>query len=721
MIDARKKKFRPSLSTLILLGLVSGVVVGLFFGERASSLKIVGQAYIGLIQMSILPYMVVSLIGGIGQLSYRSATRLALTGGVVLLGSWLLAFLVIFVLPLAFPEHQSGSFYSPSLVEPSKVNFLDLYIPSNPFSSLARTIIPASAVFSVFLGVALIGVRQKESLVQVFTAISDTLTSVARIVVKLTPIGVFAIAANAAGTMTIDEFGRLQAYIVTFVMATLLLTFWILPGLVTVLTPFRYRDVMRACRDALVTGFVTGNLFIVLPILIDAGKRLFEEQQRRSEEGDRFIEVLIPISFNFPNIGKLLTLLFILFAGWYTGNNIEIGDYPLFSSLGLFALFGGVDMALPFMLDQMRIPSDMYQLYVVTGVVNSWFATLIAVMNLFAFTLVATCAAMGIMTVNWKRLAHFALISVLVLGAGIGVARLGLSEMISNSDLQLKTLREFEISPRVPAKVYPEVPKKLLRSDPHEKRLQQILERGTLRVGYRADSLPFAFFNGKGELVGLDIQLYHELAKELGITLEFIPWEYDTLYQQLDRGDFDLVAGGLVVNTKRLTRMSFSIPYMDVTVGLVVKDYEREQITTWKSIEKQPGFKIAVGSSQIARRVADTLPETEVEILDSFADFFTGKTDADALLMSAEAGSAWTILYPSYSVAIPKPHYTSPIAIAMAHGDEAFRDFIDDWLTIKKSSGEIDRLYNKWILGKDEKQKKPRWSIIRDVLHWVDD
>ena len=66
MSDQAKNKRGISLSTQILIGLAVGLFVGLFFGDKASVLAIVGKAYIGLIQMSILPYMVVSLMLGIG-------------------------------------------------------------------------------------------------------------------------------------------------------------------------------------------------------------------------------------------------------------------------------------------------------------------------------------------------------------------------------------------------------------------------------------------------------------------------------------------------------------------------------------------------------------------------------------------------------------------------------------------------------------------------------
>lgn len=129
MNDQQKSQRGISLSTQILIGLGFGIVVGLFFGDKASALAIVGRGYIGLIQMSILPYMVVSLMLGIGSLSYEKAGKLAITGGIVLVASWLLSFTMVFLMPLAFPAIKGGSFFSPSLVEVAEVDFIDLYIP----------------------------------------------------------------------------------------------------------------------------------------------------------------------------------------------------------------------------------------------------------------------------------------------------------------------------------------------------------------------------------------------------------------------------------------------------------------------------------------------------------------------------------------------------------------------------------------------------------------
>ncbi len=51
-------------------------------------------------------------------------------------------------------------------------------------------------------------------------------------------------------------------------------TFWVLPALVSTVTPIPYRDVIGRTKDALLTAFVTGELFVVLPILAEKSYNL---------------------------------------------------------------------------------------------------------------------------------------------------------------------------------------------------------------------------------------------------------------------------------------------------------------------------------------------------------------------------------------------------------------------------------------------------------------
>ena len=102
-----------------------------------------------------------------------------------------------------------------------------------------------------------------------------------------------------------------------------------------------------------------------------------------------------------------------------------------------------------------------------------------------------------------------------------------------------------------------------------------IKRRGALRVGYLRDSLPYAFFNAAGELVGLDVELAHHLAAELQVPLEFVPIDRERMVEQVNSGDCDILMSGVAITTMRASQMVFSSDYVDETMAFVVPDSAR--------------------------------------------------------------------------------------------------------------------------------------------------
>ena len=95
--------------------------------------------------------------------------------------------------------------------------------------------------------------------------------------------------------------------------------------------------------------------------------------------------------------------------------------------------------------------------------------------------------------------------------------------------------------------------------------------------------------------------------------------------------------------------------------------------------------------------------------------------DVDAVALPAERGSAWTLLYPQYSVVVPAPGITKvPLAYPIGAHDPSFASFMNTWIDLKRKDGTIQGLYDYWVLGRDAAPRQPRWSVIRNVLHWVD-
>ncbi len=712
----------PSLSTMILVGVAAGIGCGLFFGEYCAFLSIVGNAFIRLMQMTILPYIVVSLIAALGRLNMEQARLLALKAGVLLLLFWGITFAVILLTPLSFPHWESAAFFSTSLVTPvPKTDFLSLYIPANPFFSLANNIVPAVVLFTILIGVALISIRNKQGFLDCMQTAADALVKVTGMVVQLTPIGVFAIAASAAGTMSIEEFGRLQVYLISFNVICLLLTFLILPLMLQPVTPFRYRDVVYSFRGVLLTAFTTGNLFVVLAMLTENCKELIARHHLKRPQTDSYVEVLIPVSFNFPNTGKLIMLLFVLFACWFSGSALGSEQYPTFLSAGLLSFFGGVDVALPFMLNLLHLPADMYQLYMMTGVINGRTATLLATMHLIVFTLLATCAMTGMLRWNRKKLIRVTLISVAAITATLGLMRAYFSLAVSNKyDKDRVLANMYLLDEPLPARVSTRIPE--IRKGRKFATLDQIRKRGTLRVGYNPDALPFTFFNQAGALVGFDTKLIYRLGRDMDIEIEFLPYSHALLSELLKTGAIDMAIGGIGLTPSRFTRMEFTHPYLDLNWAFVVPDYRSKEFTSIEQVAVTDGLKMAVlNDPSLISALEATLPRAEIIPVHSYNQFFAGNMGTwDGIVMSAEAGSAWTLLYPDYTVVVPRPEpHIYPIGFVVAPGNQQLLNYLNSWIAMTRKTIFMQRTYDRWILGRGARETKPRWSVIRNVLHWA--
>ena len=719
-------KKRLSLATQVVIALALGLAAGLFFGDLTSPLQSVGRAFILLLQMTVLPYIMLSLITGLGHLNYQEIKNLGLRVGSLLVLSWALAFAAMLAMPLAFPALETASFFSTSLVKmPESVNFLELFIPSNPFHALANNLVPAVVLFSVAVGVALIGLEPKADLLTSLTVLNRAMARVTQFVSTLTPIGVFAIVASAAGTMGLEDLGRLQVYLLTYVAMALLLGLWVLPALITSLTRLTYGQVIGATRDVLITSFATGSALIVLPMLIERSKELLRQSQLSTAETEATVEVIVPAFTSFPKAGTLFPMSFVLFAAWFGGGGLSMSQYPTLITVGLPSFFGSVNTAIPFLLDVLRIPVDLFQLYLATTVVTQRFGVLLTTINNLVLTLLGACAVGGLLTVRWGALLRNAVITVALVGLTIGTLRAFFTMALNNAYDKDKVIASLQLMRTAgKATVYTTAPPPLPPPEtPGQSRLARIRARQTVRVGYFPNYLPFSYFNAAGDLVGFDIEMAHTLARDLNVALEFVPIDPARMSQQLNAGYCDLIMSGVAITPERAQQIAFSQPIYDATVAFIVKDHRRNDFNSREAVKRLPSLRLALPNlPYYIAMVQQYLPQAELVPIQSVQAFFEDDGDQfDALVYSAESGSAWTLLYPAYSVAIPQPDVlAAPMAYLMAQGDEEMVDLLNHWLLLKRKNRTVQSLYDYWVLGKNTTPEAPRWSVIRDVLHWVE-
>jgi Na+/H+-dicarboxylate symporter/ABC-type amino acid transport substrate-binding protein len=711
---------RVTPSRQILLALVLGIALGLFFGEKLAFLSLFGTAFVQLLQITVLPYVAGSLIYGFGSLSAREARLVFSRGGGLLVLLWALTLGFVFLSPLALPAGKGGSFFSAAPQETERsIDWVGLYIPSNPFHSLANNVVPAVVVFAVLCGIALMGMKDKEALLQPLAVFNGAMGRVGAMVTKTTPFGIFAISAHAAGTLRPDELQRLESFLFVYAGLAILLTFWLLPGLVAALTHVRHKKLITSSQDALVTAFVTSNLFVVLPQIIENARALLADGQPEDPTENELVDVLVPTSFNFPHSAKLLSLSFVPFVSWYAGMRLDLWSYPTIAGAGLLACFGSLNTAIPFLLDLARLPADMFQLFVVSSVLNGRLGSMAAAMHTLTIAILGTCLITGKVRFERARLLRYFATSALVCIAFLAGARILLAKLLPNPATRGEMLAQ--IRPRGPF-AESEVLETLPAPDPRPAtgtRLDAIRRSGRIRIGFSPDSIPWAFLNGEGTPVGYDAEQAHQLALSLGVRLEHVKLQREAFADALATGSIDVVMSGVRVSPRATELVSFSRPYAEESVAFLVEDHRREEFADVETIRTRRLRIAIIQRPEWMEAVKRALPLAEVIPIQSPTDFIEQRVKADALLESWERACAWSLLYPELSPALPQPpvgHFS--LAYAAPRGEPDLLNMLDTFIDTQRAAGRLESARRQWILGEATRVHGSRWSIARDVLGW---
>jgi ABC-type amino acid transport substrate-binding protein len=371
-----------------------------------------------------------------------------------------------------------------------------------------------------------------------------------------------------------------------------------------------------------------------------------------------------------------------------------------------------------------KLPQDLFQLYIPTTIITGKFDSMVTAMNLLVFALLGAGAMGGFLEVKRKRvltagLAMAAVTIVMVVGV-----RVLLIASVDTTYHRAEALKRMHASRSVSsAIVHKERPRQDAVPAAGGGVLERARQRGTLRVGYDPENVPFSFFNTEGQLVGFDVELAQSLAESFGLKAEFVPIRWPEMPAMLENGEIDVMPG-IWVRPYWFSLLHMSSPYFTGTVGLVVRDERREEFAGAEALRRRRGLKVGVplDATQLAVSIKRYFGDAGVELVtfESPARFFEGqRPDIDAYLMPAEGGAAATLLHPEFTVVVPQPDPVRlPYAFGLAPNAERMADAVNEWIVFASSEGMIARAYSYWILGQGAGKTGPRWSILRNVLGW---
>jgi polar amino acid transport system substrate-binding protein len=223
----------------------------------------------------------------------------------------------------------------------------------------------------------------------------------------------------------------------------------------------------------------------------------------------------------------------------------------------------------------------------------------------------------------------------------------------------------------------------------------------TLKVGAAFPDPPF---NGMPGNTGLDIDLMTEIAKALGATVKFIPYDgtdFSGIFDDLTSGTYDCVAAGTTVTAEREKKAAFARPYLISGQSLAVDTMRLPHV---RSIDNLEGLTIGVQRGNTSRPIADRLvvqgKAARVRVYD-YGAIRTGLTDlttggCDAFMKLAPVLTE--LVRPVAGVEVVQRGISREnIAIAVPLADEGLLGQITSAQDELEQNGTLQQIRRKWL------------------------
>ena len=228
--------------------------------------------------------------------------------------------------------------------------------------------------------------------------------------------------------------------------------------------------------------------------------------------------------------------------------------------------------------------------------------------------------------------------------------------------------------------------------------LDEIKDRGTLKVGMVLQFEPQMYIDENGEPAGYDVDLMHMLAEDLGVELEISDLEFEAMIPGVLARQFDMASVGLVGRPARLEQLWFTCPY--VPYGQVVVVNNDSAVKTRSDLNSSDVTMTALAGSTAANLISKEFSEANLVELDqapAFLEVASGR--ADAIVVENYLAQPFVAENPTTSILDPTDPFLAAEygAWALPRGEVVWLEYLNGWLGYYIARGTLDDLYEKHI------------------------
>lgn len=264
----------------VFIGMGAGVIYALILGERAMNVAPLGDMFMRLLKMVIVPLIFFSITSGVAGIGEnRSLGRLgAKTFGYYFLTSMLAILIGLSLTNIIQPGvgvdiNAGGQDFDPSsLSQPSSLgNILIRMIPVNPIAAAAEGDVLSVIFFSIVLGmtITVLPEKQYQAMHELFNNFFKIMMKMTQGVILFLPLGVFGLIAKAVASTGFTLFKAVGWYMITIASGLTLHIFLVLPVVFYLFTKINPLKHYRAIASAMATAFSTSSSGATLPVTMD--------------------------------------------------------------------------------------------------------------------------------------------------------------------------------------------------------------------------------------------------------------------------------------------------------------------------------------------------------------------------------------------------------------------------------------------------------------------
>lgn len=235
--------------------------------------------------------------------------------------------------------------------------------------------------------------------------------------------------------------------------------------------------------------------------------------------------------------------------------------------------------------------------------------------------------------------------------------------------------------------------------------LEEILERGTIRIGTTGDYRPMSYLNSSGEYEGIDAEISKIIADSLGVQIEYVPTTWSTLTADTLAGKFDIALCGISRNYARAKVLAMSDGYGVGIFGktILCRKKDAKKFKSLADIDK-PSVRVMINPGGTNEKFAHAnLKNAKLIVFNENAEIPNQIAAGNADIMITETVEALTYIKENPNLAAPlidKPFTVHSCGILMQKGDQEFLNYINFVLTEIRDDGTLAKLENKYLRGK---------------------